>query len=97
MREGQPQRVPLIRSICAFLLAVFVLALVLPHAGHVVIDDTIYPPRPKVVGRTWDIIWSILSVMFWLSCIYVSMWKRWSFEVVGWIMLAISALQIMLH
>jgi hypothetical protein len=86
-----------IRGICALLLAVFVLALVLPHTGKLEIDYSTNPPTPHIVGRLSGSILAVGCVLFSLSCIYVSMWRRWDFEIVGWVLLILPAFTVMLR
>jgi hypothetical protein len=67
----------------AMVLAALVVGMALPSFGKVVVDG----PTAHV---TWPIGRSIFAVgllAFSLGCIFIGMWKRRGFEVVGWIIL----------
>ena len=73
------------RGALAALLASLLLGMALPDAVEVVVD-------PSTTPATREVIWgaslsSVGAALISLGCIYVSMWKRWEFEIVGWILL----------
>ena len=70
-------------------LAYFVVGLAVMHAGHYVIDPSTTPPSHHVTGRLVGSLPGIGVALFSLACIFVSMWKRWDFEIVGWVLLLV--------
>jgi hypothetical protein len=77
------------RAVLAAILAALVVAIALPSAGRVVIDSSTTPPTHHAVWGVREYLPSVGLALFSLACIYVGMWKRWSFEIVGWTLLLV--------
>ena len=77
------------RGALAFLLGLLFLAIVLPNAGRIAIDQSTTQPTPHIVDRVQQSLAPVSLVIVALTCICVSIWRRWDFEIVGWALLAI--------
>lgn len=73
-------------------LALILVAIVLPSAGRIIVDASTTPPTRRVVWGFWECFPSIALAGVSLACIFVSMWKRWDFEIVGWVLLVVFIL-----
>ncbi len=78
-----------VRGLLAALLGYLVIALFVMHSGRIVFDTSVTPPTHQIVGRLPGILVGAVATAFALSCIFVSMWKRWDFEIVGWLLLLV--------
>jgi cell division protein FtsW (lipid II flippase) len=81
-----------LRGLMACLLAYMVIGLALVHSGRIVFDTTVTPPTHQIVGRMPGILLGVAIAAFALASIFVSMWKRWDFEIVGWVLLLVFIL-----
>ena len=68
----------------AAVLALLLVAIILPSAGHPVIDRSVEPPTRQVVWGVRECFPAFAIALGSLAFIYVGMWKRWSIEGVGW-------------
>ena len=78
-----------VRGGLALILAYFLAALAVMHAGRIVTDTSATLPTHHIVGRFSGSLPGVGIAIFSLVCIYVGMWKRWDFEVVGWVLLVV--------
>jgi hypothetical protein len=78
-----------VRGALAIMLAYLLSALAVIHAGHIVTNASTTPPTHHIVGRFSGSLPGVGVALFSLACIYVSMWKRWDFEIVGWVLLLV--------
>lgn len=76
----------------AALLALLLLAMALPGAGRIVTDTSTDPPTRQVVWGVRECAPSVGLALVSLACIYVSMWRHWDFEIVGWALLGVFIL-----
>src|SRR5712691_455087 len=76
-----------IRGILALVLTTILLAMALPGVGRIVVDPSTTPPARHVVWGVWECFPSVGLAVFSLASIYIGMWKRRSFEIVGWVIL----------
>jgi hypothetical protein len=67
-------------------------AIALPSAGRIVVDASTTPPTRRAVWGFWECFTSIAVAAVSLGCIFVSMWRRWDFEIVGWALLVVFIL-----
>ena len=73
----------------ALFLGYLLIALAIMHAGHIVTDTSMTPPTHHIVGRFSGSLLGVGIALFSLVCIFISMWKRWDFEIVGWVLLIV--------
>jgi hypothetical protein len=76
------------RGTIAILLALFVIAVWIPNAGHFVVHSTISPKtvfESSFHDRLLVCFWPVLP----LTCIFVGMFRRPMLEYVGWGLLII--------
>ena len=78
------------REALAAVLAALLLGMALPEAVKIVVDRSTDPPTREVIWGTN--LESVGAALISLACIYVSMWKRWEFEIFGWLLLIMSIL-----
>jgi hypothetical protein len=74
--------------VLAVVLATLLVSIALPSAGRIVVSG-------PTAHATWGIRECLPSVglaLFSLACIFVGMWKRWGFEIVGWAILILFIL-----
>ena len=72
-----------VRGILAVLLAALLVGIALPSTGRVVVDG----PRAHAVWGVRECLPPVGLAVFSLACIFIGMWKRWAFEIVGWAIL----------
>jgi hypothetical protein len=84
------------RGVVAVLLAVFLVAVALPSAGRMVVDASTSPPTHRAVWGFWECVSSVGPAAVSLACIFVSMWRRWDFEIIGWVLLVVLILGVVL-
>ena len=68
-------------------MAAVLLRMALPEAVKVVVDRSTDPPTREIIWGTS--LSSVGAAFISLACIYISMWKRWEFEIVGWTVLIV--------
>lgn len=85
------------RGLAAIVLALFLVAMGSQHTGRVVIDRSTSPPTSTVVGGTVGTVSLSGIALVSLICIFVSMWKRWDFEIVGWVILIVGVIVGVMH
>jgi len=76
------------RGVLAVVLATLLVGIALPSAGRIVVHG-------PMAHASWGIREWLPSVglsLFSLACIFVGMWKRWAFEIVGWAILIVFIL-----
>ena len=76
-----------IRGLLAVLLAYIFVGVAYSSAGKIVTDRSTTPPTHHIVGQFSGTLPALGIALFALGCIYVGMWKRWAFEIVGWVIL----------
>jgi hypothetical protein len=76
-----------VRGGLALFLALAFVGVAHSSAGRVVVDHSTSPPTLHVVGQVTGTLIASVIALFALASIYVGMWKRWSFEIVGWVIL----------
>jgi hypothetical protein len=76
------------RGALAIGLAVLLVGVALPSAGRLVVNG----PSAHAVWGTRECLAPIALAMFSLVCIFVGMWKRWAFEILGWAILVVFIL-----
>jgi cell division protein FtsW (lipid II flippase) len=86
-----------VRGLLALLLAYLVIGAAVMHSGRIVWDTSVNPPTHQIVERMPGILVGIAIAVFALACVFVSMWKRWDFEVVGWVLLLVFVFLGMAH
>jgi hypothetical protein len=84
------------RGVVAVLLAVLLVAVALPSAGRMVVDASTSPPTPRAVWGFWQCFASVGPAAASLACIFVSMWRRWDSEIIGWVLLVVLILGVVL-
>lgn len=72
------------RATLAAVLALLVVAIILPSAGRLVIDRSVDPPAYRMVWGVRECFPAFAIPLGSLAFIYVGMWKRWAIEGVGW-------------
>jgi hypothetical protein len=77
------------RAVLAAVLALLLVAIILPSAGRPVIDRSVEPPTHQVVWGVRECLPAFAIAIGSLSCIYVGMWRRWAIEGVGWTILLV--------
>lgn len=86
-----------LRGLLALLLAYSIIASTVTHAGRIVWDTSANPPTHLIVGRMPGILAGVAVAVFALACVLWGMWKRWDFEIVGWVLLLVFAFLGMAH
>jgi hypothetical protein len=76
------------RRYLAIVLALFLCAIIPGSAGRVVADHSTTPPTHHVVGQFRDSVIAIGLVLLSVAFVFLGTWKHWSFEIVGWLILA---------
>lgn len=69
------------------MLALMLVNIALQSSGRIVFDRSTDPPAGRVVWGLQEWLPALAVALMPLACIYVSMCKRWDFEVVGWALL----------
>ncbi len=72
----------------AILLATLLVSVALPSSGKIVVHGT-------MAHASWgfrECLPSVGLALSSLACIFVGMWKRWAFEIVGWAVLIVFIL-----
>lgn len=59
------------------------------HSGRTVFDTSVTPPTHHIVGLMPGILVGVGIAAFALGSIFLSMWKRWDFEIVGWVLVLV--------
>jgi hypothetical protein len=75
------------RGVLALALAYLFVATAFNGTGRIVTDTSTSPPTHQIVGQIRDTLPAIGIAAFALASISIGMWKRWSFEIVGWAVL----------
>ena len=75
------------RGVLAAVLALLLVAIILPSAGRPVIDRSTEPPTHRVVWGVWECLPAFGIAVGSLAFVYVGMWKRWAIEGIGWAIL----------
>jgi hypothetical protein len=76
-----------VRGVLAALLAYIFVGVAYSGAGKIVTDRSTTPPTHHIVGQFSGTLPAIGVALIALACIYIGMWKRASFEIVGWVIL----------
>lgn len=76
----------------AVVLAAMLVAIGLPSAGRIVVDASTTPPTRHVFWGFWECLPSFAPAAVSLGCIFVSMWRDWDSEIVGWVLLVVFIL-----
>jgi hypothetical protein len=76
------------RGALAILLAALLACIALPSLGKVVVHG----PTAHVTWPIARVLPAIGLLVFSLGCIFIGMWKRWAFEIVGWAILVVFLL-----
>jgi hypothetical protein len=72
------------RAALAAVLALLLVAIILPSAGRPVIDRSVELPAHRVVWGVRECFPAFAIALGSLAFIYVGMWKRWAIEGLGW-------------
>ena len=84
------------RGVMAVLLAALLVAFALPSAGRMVVDAATSPPTYRAVWGFWECFSAVGPAAISLACIFVSMWRRWDSEIIGWVLLVVLILGVVL-
>ena len=76
------------RGVLAALLAALLVGVALPSAGRNVVDG----PGAHAVWGIRECLPPVGIALVSLACIFTGMWKRWAFEIVGWVILVVFIL-----
>jgi len=80
------------RGVLAVFLATLLVAIALPSAGRIVVDHGSGAPGRHVVWGLRECFPRVGLALISLACIFLGMWKRWDFEIVGWAILVVFIL-----
>jgi len=76
------------RGVVAVVMATFLVSITIPGAGKIVVDG----PTAHATWGVRECLPSIGIALCSLACIFIGMWKRWGFEIVGWVILVVNIL-----
>jgi len=80
------------RGTLAIVLTLLLIGLVFSCSSRVVTYRLHQPLTYDFMGRLQDSLPGIALALVSLGCVFLGMWKRWDFEIVGWVLLIVFIL-----